>query len=82
MGRRWGVICAELGKVEGGVVGTKKNAYLCALIDLGLCAGCHRVGQERNIDYDRSVTGIVQECNRLQQERNIDYDRSVTGIRQ
>ncbi len=32
MGKRWGVICAELGKVEGGVVGTKKKAYLCALI--------------------------------------------------
>jgi len=51
--------------VEGGVVGTKKNAYLCALIDLGLCAGCHRVVQERNIDYDRSV---------------IDYDKSVKKI--
>jgi len=61
----WGVICAEVGKVEGGVVGTKKNAYLCALIDLGLCAGCHRVVQERNIDYDRSV---------------IDYDKSVKKI--
>lgn len=65
MGRRWGVICAEVGKVEGGVVGTKKNAYLCALIDLGLCAGCHRVVQERKIDYDRSV---------------IDYDKSVKKI--